>query len=78
MNIHLLELVTEICVKMGATRTTDIRIKRHTAYKVTECLDKCYKSYIQEEPKVAEHLPGVGQVRVEVRMNEEYLWLRKQ
>jgi hypothetical protein len=49
----------EISVKMVTIGTTDIRMKRHIAYKVTECLDKCYKSYIQDEPKVAEHLPEV-------------------
>jgi hypothetical protein len=60
VNIHLIELVMEIGVKLGTISTTDIRIKRHIAYKVTEYLDKCYKSYIQVEPKVAEHLLEVG------------------
>jgi hypothetical protein len=49
----------EIGVKLGAIMTTDIRIKRHISYKINECLEKCYKSYIHEEPKVAEHLPEV-------------------
>ena len=68
----------EIGVNLGAIRTTDIRIKRHIAYKVTKCLDRYYKSYIQDEPKVSVHLLEAGHRSVEVTVNTQYLRLRKQ